>query len=75
MTLLSTCISTTSPSINSVSSLILTPIALRKACVKDSVFDICKLQIPGQSLTEKLTSREKTSDAVSMTKGTSLPSV
>lgn len=41
VTLLSTWISTTSPSINSVSSLIRTPILRRNACVKLSVLDIC----------------------------------
>ncbi|OMJ26951.1 hypothetical protein AYI69_g3632 [Smittium culicis] len=52
-------ISTTSPSINSVSSLILIPIDFLKACVNASVFDI---------------SSENISDAAIDVKGTSSPS-
>mmetsp|Transcript_14481 Transcript_14481/g.39212 ORF Transcript_14481/g.39212 Transcript_14481/m.39212 type:complete len:214 (-) Transcript_14481:33-674(-) len=55
---LSISISTTSPSMISVSSLMRTPMALRKACVKASVFDI---------------SREKISEAAIMAKGVSSP--
>ena len=58
VTLLSISISTTSPSIISVSSFILTPIDLLKACVKASVFDI---------------SNEKISDPAIIVKGTSSP--
>jgi hypothetical protein len=55
----STSISTTSPSITSVSSLMRTPIALRNACVRASVL---------------LISREKISEAASMANGASSPS-
>jgi hypothetical protein len=53
-------ISTTSPVMSSVSSLMRMPMDLRKAWVRASVFDI---------------SREKTSEAEIMLKGTSSPSV
>ena len=45
VTLRSICISTTSPSIISLSSLIRTPIDLRNACVRASVFDISSEKI------------------------------
>lgn len=60
MRLRSICTSTTSPSIISVSSLILTPILRRNACVRASVFDMDK---------------ENTSEAAIIVKGTSFPSV
>ncbi len=59
VTLRSICISTTSPSIISLSSLIRTPIDFLNACVKASVLDI---------------SSEKISDDASMVKGVSDPS-
>mmetsp|Transcript_11286 Transcript_11286/g.16685 ORF Transcript_11286/g.16685 Transcript_11286/m.16685 type:complete len:200 (+) Transcript_11286:6933-7532(+) len=55
---LSICISTTSPSIISVSSFIFTPIDLLNACVNASVFDI---------------SSENISDAANMVNGVSFP--
>lgn len=58
MTLRSIWISTTSPSMTSLSSVIRTPMDLRKACVSASVLDI---------------SREKISDEASMVNGTSGP--
>jgi len=76
VTLRSTWISTTSPSINSVSSFIRTPIDLRNACVNDSVFDIYRHNQHNHIwISRQHTSNENTSDAVSITKGTSVPSV
>lgn len=50
---LSISISTTSPSTISVSSLILTPIDLRKAWVRDSVLDIWRLNISEPAMAVK----------------------